>query len=296
MLTFLPQRRVEARFSARNPVEKRPNYRPYAVSVARVQRLSPSFTRITFAGPELEHFGTEGLDQRVKLVLPLPKTGLIHFPFCEDWFALWRNLDEAKRNPLRTYTVLEPRPDLQEIDIDFVRHGDEGKAARWLNEVTVGSEVAIVGPDARGENPRVGIEWNPRNAHTFLLAGDETAVPAIGAILANMDREARGVAFIEIPDQRDIRRIDAPAGVEVRWLARSVPDTTLLGDAIRQWAKDLLASAPESDRLSSGGLYCWLAGESSRVTAMRRCLVSEVGVNRQYVTFMGYWRAGRSEN
>ena len=296
MLTFVPQRQGEARISATTSLEKRPNYRPYAVSVARVQRLSPSFTRITFTGPELEHFGTEGLDQRVKLVLPLPETGLTHFPFAEDWFALWRNLDEEKRNPLRTYTVLEPRPDLQEIDIDFVRHGNEGQAARWLNEVTVGSEVAIVGPDARGENPRVGIEWNPRKAHTVLLAGDETAVPAIGAILANMNREARGIAFIEIPDLRDSRAIDAPAGVEVRWLARSVPGTALLGDAVRHWAKDLLASAPESDQLSSGGLYGWLAGESSRVTAMRRCLVSEVGLNPQYVTFMGYWRAGRSEN
>jgi len=177
-----------------------------------------------------------------------------------------------------------------------VRHGDEGEAARWLKDVTVGSEVAIVGPDARGEDPSVGIEFRPGRAHTVMLAGDETAAPAICAILARLDRKATGIAMIEIPDDCDSRPTDAPAGVEVRWLARSEPDSDNLATAVRDWSLRLLATAPEVDDLKCGGLYGWLAGESSLVKGLRRFLVSEAGIDRRQITFMGYWRRGQSEN
>lgn len=39
-------------------------------------------------------------------------------------------------------------------------------------------------------------------------------------------------------------------------------------------------------------LYAWIAGESRMVTTLRRALVSEVGVHRAQVAFMGYWRRG----
>ena len=40
------------------------------------------------------------------------------------------------------------------------------------------------------------------------------------------------------------------------------------------------------------GLYVWIAGESGVVTTIRRHLVSEQGVDRAQVAFMGYWRRG----
>ena len=35
-----------------------------------------------------------------------------------------------------------------------------------------------------------------------------------------------------------------------------------------------------------------LAGESTMVTRLRRALVTEAGVDRRQVAFMGYWRRG----
>ncbi|WP_197059533.1 siderophore-interacting protein, partial [Cryobacterium sp. MLB-32] len=102
MLTSVPLRYVQA------PTQ--PSYRPYGVSVSRVQLLSAGFTRITFTGTDLVHLGTGGFDQRVKLVLPLPDVGLGRFSFTEDWFTRWRELSNEWRNPLRTYTVQSPRP------------------------------------------------------------------------------------------------------------------------------------------------------------------------------------------
>jgi NADPH-dependent ferric siderophore reductase len=54
-------------------------------------------------------------------------------------------------------------------------------------------------------------------------------------------------------------------------------------------------------RLHGGGLgsnlqdlYAWIAGESWMVKALRRSLVTELGVDRRQVAFMGYWREGVS--
>jgi NADPH-dependent ferric siderophore reductase len=41
-------------------------------------------------------------------------------------------------------------------------------------------------------------------------------------------------------------------------------------------------------------LYAWIAGESWLVKGLRRSLVSELGVDRSQVAFMGYWREGVS--
>jgi len=303
----------------------RPSFRPFDVSVAAVQRLSHNFTRVTFTGAELHEFGTAGLDQRIKLVLPLPEIGVAHFPRGAAWYERWRTLPDGLRNPIRTYTVRAVRPERQEVDIDFVLHGDGGPAACWVAAASVGDQLTIVGPDERGENPRVGVEWRPGTARALLIAGDETAAPAICSILAGLPRDAVGCAFIEVPEAADAQPTDAPAGVHVTWLARTVAGRGVALDmAIRAWTgrfltdhhsaeraertdpadlnvaldRDVLwdVPAPVDDAGLSGHLYAWLAGEASVIKGLRRFLVTESGVDRRQVAFMGYWRDGRAEH
>ena len=312
--------------------QPRPSFRPYDVSVAAIERLSDSFTRVTFTGPELHEFGTAGLDQRIKLVLPLPEVGVAHFPRGTAWYECWRNLPDGQRNPIRTYTVRAARPGRREIDIDFVMHGDGGPAACWVATASVGDQLTIVGPDERGENPRIGIEWRPGTARTLLIAGDETAAPAICSILASLPRDAIGSAFIEVPHASDAQPTDAPAGVRVTWLARSTAGHgAALDTAVRAWTDCFLADhhatlralrAHRAQRAEladldldreilwdiptepvavdaaglSGHLYAWLAGEASVIKGLRRFLVTETGVDRRQVAFMGYWRDGRAEH
>ncbi|PJJ61626.1 siderophore-interacting protein [Compostimonas suwonensis] len=314
-----------------------PPYRRFDVAVARIDRLSPHFVRITFTGDELAVFGTEGLDQRVKLVLPLPGNGVAHFPHGDDWFGEWRLLPHEHRNPIRTYTVRAVRPAARELDIDFVDHGDAGPASRWLRTARVGDRLAIVGPDARSAQRSVGIEWRPDAAGTLLLAGDETAVPAICSILGSLPATARGCALLEVPQTADILEVDAPAGVEVRWLARdggsnaAAEQGALLDGAVRAWTgrfvadwhrdrrpgagigsaatavlddvdidRDILWEIPKGSEIPEGSgihrdFYAWLAGEAGVIKALRRFLVSELGIDRGSVAFMGYWRRGRAE-
>ncbi|QEO13462.1 siderophore-interacting protein [Agromyces intestinalis] len=305
--------------------EVRPAYRSFRVAVRRVERIAPSFVRVTFTGDDLGLFGTAGLDQRVKVVLPLPDDlvatgdGFASFPTDDDWYTRWRELPEARRNTFRTYTVRAVRPADREVDIDFVLHGETGPASRWVARAHAGDEAVLIGPDERSTGRELGIDWRPGEVDTVLLAGDETAAPAICSILGALPRTATGCAFIEVPTAGDVLDVDAPAGVSVRWLPRGERAThgDRLVPAVRDGVARLMiapgetvdldaedgADDPDADllwdvpegRSLDGGVYAWVAGEASVVKSIRRYLVSEAGLDRRRVAFMGYWRLGRAE-
>ncbi|MGW4927776.1 siderophore-interacting protein [Agromyces sp. NPDC004153] len=306
---------------------ERPAYRSFRVQVSRVERLAPHFTSVTFAGDDLRDFGTAGLDQRVKVVLPLPEIGFAAFPEGDDWYGAWRELPAELRNPFRTYTVRAVRPEAREVDIVFVAHGDAGPASAWAATAAPGDEIVLIGPDELSPGRAVGIDWRPGEVDTLLLAGDETAAPAIASILESLPADASGVAIIEVPADGDRLDVRAPAGVEVRWLPRAATDSAhggLLVPAVRDWVVRHLAArglstsdvdaaaaalaAAEHDDLPDtplwdvpeghsldGDCYAWLAGEASAITTLRRFLVREAGLDRRQVAFMGYWRMGRAE-
>jgi NADPH-dependent ferric siderophore reductase len=288
-------------------------WRLFAVEVRRLTRLSPSFLRVTFAGDQLEHLADNGWDQRIKLVFPVAGAPLPAFPDA-DWYGWWRALPDERRNPIRTYTVRAVRPDRRELDVDIVLHGDGGPAARWANAARPGDTIAVVGPDARYAGDHGGLEFRPApGTGALLVAGDETAAPAICAILSRLPVDSRGRVLVEVPCAADALPVSAPAGVRVSWLAREghAPGSALT-PAVHQAARALLAGSvhegrdpgePEDGVLwevplepAAAGPYAWLAGEAGVITALRRHLVRDLGWDRRSVAFMGYWKIGRAEN
>jgi NADPH-dependent ferric siderophore reductase len=279
------------------------------VEVAALQRLSPSFLRVTFTGEELNTFADNGFDQRIKVIVPLPGAGVTHLPTGADWHARWRELPEHERNPIRTYTVRHVRQSLSEVDIDFVMHeGGTGPAARWMESATVGDKMALLGPNARHDGEHGGIDFHaPAAGSAILLAGDETAVPAVAGILQRLSADAQGEAVLEVPHTEDFLPIGAPPGVAVTWLAREgQPHGSLLVPAVRASAARVLPRGSgeqvedvdvdeqilwEVDNTSR----VWVAGEAAMVRALRHLLVTEHGVDRRSAAFLGYWRAGRAE-
>lgn len=294
-------------------------YRTYRTAVRRITALSPHFTRITLTGDDLQHFGTDGLDQRIKLVIPFADGTVTDVgQFDEtlammDWYRRWRQLPDETRNPIRTYTVRAVRPAEREIDIDFVLHGTEGPASAWATAAEVGSPLVVVGPDSRSEVSGGGIEWNPGAASSVLIAGDETAAPAICSIVESLAPDMTGEVFIEVPTAADALPVDAPEGVSVSWLARdAAAHGVRLSAAVHAWgrARAARAEATEAVEITDpgedeilwevpeqvvGGEYAWLAGEAGTVTALRRHLVRDLGIDRTSIAFMGYWRIGRAE-
>lgn len=310
--------------SAETTTKQRPSYVLARAEVRAVDRISPNFVRITFAGSDLDEFGTPGdvYDARIKLVFP-PASGILPDldRDADDWWGSYLAVPEAERGSMRTYSVRELRVTDAgtEVVVDFVLHlqpGLTGPASLWASSAAPGDELWMVGP-RRGREERGGIEYAPGTAASVVLVGDETAAPAIARILEDAPRELRGIAFIEVPVAEDVLSIDAPAGVDVHWLPRGsaahglrVIPTVLdyLGDRDASgeikitdlegeemvWETPEYSGSGEEVAPSAVGAerYFWIAGESGVVTTLRRHLVKDLGIDRSQVAFMGYWRRG----
>ena len=309
--------------SAETTTTERPTYVLGRAEVRAVTRISPNFVRVTFGGEELEEFATPGdvFDARIKLIFP-PASGILP-PLnrdTHDWWGSYLAVPEEERGSMRTYSIRDLRVTDAgtEVDVDFVLHlapGLTGPASRWASTAEVGAELFLIGP-RRGATDHGGAEYAPGGAPSVVLVGDETAAPAIARILEDAGRDLRGTAFIEVPSADDILSIDAPAGVDVHWLARDedqahgaqlIPAVlSHLGDAhtnieVRDVeGEDLLWETPDYSGLGEdiaandapADRYFWIAGESGVVTTLRRHLVKDLGIDRSQVAFMGYWRRG----
>ncbi|SDP72352.1 NADPH-dependent ferric siderophore reductase, contains FAD-binding and SIP domains [Pedococcus dokdonensis] len=204
-----------------------------------------------------------------------------------------------------------------------------GPACRWALTARPGDVVHVVGPH-RLSPIYGGTEFEPGELRDLLVVGDETALPAVARILADAGPGFTGQVFVEVPSSDDIVDLPRHALIGVTWLVRgSAPQGRRLVSAVRSHlglpATDLEVPLPEvrsdldvevweTPRYSSGGedlnrhvvaspgpvvadladTYAWIAGESWLVKALRRALVSELGVERSRVAFMGYWRQGVS--
>ena len=298
----------------------RPAYRPYTAEVARVLRVAPHFVRVTFTGADFEHFGTARLDQRIKIVLPHPDGTFSDFGQHDgagDWYERWRALPTEQRNPFRTYTVRRIDPELRELDVDFVVHHDAGPAGAWADQARVGQHLIIVGPDSRSPHSGGGLDWHPGTARRVVLAGDETAAPAILSILELLGGEFEVDAFIEVPTAADVLPAACPERFRVRWIPRGErPHGVSLIETLTDWTSQNLdvlegAAAPRRQEIADidvdrellwdspedadGEFYAWIAGEAATVKKLRRLLVTQHGVDRKRVAFLGYWRLGQAE-
>ncbi|WP_026556183.1 siderophore-interacting protein [Arthrobacter sp. 35W] len=302
--------------------------RAFEVSVAAVQKLSPHFLRITFTGGDLDYFGSNAagqtLDLRIKVMIPssgfpLPDFGSMD----EGWYQQWLAMDADTRGFMRTYTVRRFRsgsPGIDgvpavaaELDVDFVLHldGGSGPAALWAASAAPGDRLTLIGPDVRAGDC-LGIEFAPGGASRLLLVGDETAVPAIAAILETLPAATTGHAILEVPCAEDFLDLATDSGIQISWLARGGnPNGAPLQEAVRRVLApaacdlgdepeavdvdtDILWETPEPADVGSG-LYAWIAGEAAAVRELRRYLVRDVGMDRNSVAFMGYWRLGKAQ-
>lgn len=287
--------------AASSAVSRHP-VRVFEAVVAEVRDLSPHFRRITLTGPALEEFGVPGptLDLRIKMLLPNPGCppilpGTARGVLDAGWYQDWLKQDQPGRGHIRSYTVrsLRKLSGGAELDIDFVLHdcleSRPGPGSAWARNAAPGRPAWLVGPDATAITaatrlPEAGINWNPGSSTHVLLAGDETAVPAVSAILESLPPSITGHAFLEVPDAADTFPLAAPDGVHVTWLDRGTVARGLLLE------REIVASAGRS---AAEPGYAWVGAEAGMVRKLRRCLAG-LGFDSRTSEFRGYWSLGKA--
>ncbi|MFH8896022.1 siderophore-interacting protein [Streptomyces coeruleorubidus] len=269
-------------------------FRFFSLQVVRTRRLGPSLVRVTFGGPDLHAFHSDGRDQSLSLFLPHPgqPEPVVPLELGDGWWQGWRELPDDVRAVMRSYTLRELRRDPDEIDIDFALHGVEpgasvqaGPASRWAAGAAAGDRVLLLGP-AVADNRAIRFR-PPEDTDLVVVWGDETAVPAASTIVESLPAGTRARVWLEVPHAGDIQDLVTEADAEITWLVREEKghegSSTAL-DALRE------AQLPSAERP-----YVWIAGESGCVKELRRHFVRERGIDRRRVTFVGYWRRGVSE-
>ena len=227
--------------------------------------------QVTLHGAELAGLAVEDPAASVRVLLPEPGSDRLVLP---SWTGNEFLRSDGGRPPIRTLTPRRVDPEVLELDVAVVVHG-AGAASRWARTAAAGGPAAVSGP---GRGYAV-----PPDAGAFLLAGDETALPAIGQLLEALPGPVEVEVHLEIAAADARMALAERAGVTVSWheLAPGEPPGTALVDAV--------SGAPVDD-----GTHVWVAGEAAAVQRIRRMLFEERGIPRRRATVRGYWKHGRS--
>lgn len=229
------------------------------LTVLRVTDLTPRMRRITVGGPELQGFTSLGSDDHIKLLFACSPEEQ------QTIDARGMGRDGGVRPTMREYTPRRVDLLTQELDIDFVLHGD-GPASTWAAQAAPGQTLDIAGPRASMVVPDI--------FDSYLLIGDETAIPAIARRLEELPEGRQVVAIVQIEDEQERQPLASKAQVEVIWVRRHDQDLLdLLGNLV----------------LPQGELYGWIALEKS-LTRQAKALLLAKGVKEGTLKAAAYWR------
>ncbi|PKW06717.1 NADPH-dependent ferric siderophore reductase, contains FAD-binding and SIP domains [Streptomyces sp. 1222.5] len=255
---------------------ERPGRKPrraHTAQVVRTERLTPHMQRVVLGGEGLAGFAADTCtDHYVKLLFGPPG---VTYPEPFDLERIRAEFPREQWPVTRTYTVRAFDPEHRELTLDFVIHGDEGLAGPWATRVRPGDPVRFMGPGG-AYAPAPDADWH-------LLAGDESALPAIARTLETLPAGARAHAFVEVSGPEEEQKIDSE--VEVVWLHRGTrPVGEALLEAVR--ALDFPAGRP----------HAFVHGEAGFVKELRRLLRVDLGIPREDLSISGYWRLGHNED
>ena len=258
----------------------------HTFEVVRSEKVTPHMVRVVLGGNGFETFRpSEFTDSYVKLIVvadDVDMAGLAR-PLTLDSFA---ELPAAKQPVIRTLTVRRADAAAREIAIDVVVHGEHGAAGQWAAMAEPGQPVYVMGPSG-AYSPDPAADWH-------LLAGDETALPAISVALEALPPNAIGQTFIEIAGPEDEIPLTAPEGVQINWIYRG-GRADLVGED-RAGDRAPLIEAVKTAAWLPGQVHAFVHGEAQAVMHnLRPYIRKDREVDAKWASISGYWRRGRTE-
>jgi NADPH-dependent ferric siderophore reductase len=240
--------------------------------VRSAERLTPGMIRVVLDGEDLDGFFSAAHDDHVKLFFPQPGEEKPVMPVLGPNGPVFA--EGALRPIARDYTPRRFDAAARLLTIDFALHA-EGPASDWARQARTGQYLGLGGP--RGSFVVADdFDW-------YLLAGDETALPAIARRLEELPAGTKALAVIEVADKAEEQPLATRAEADIAWLHRN---GAAAGDARR------LLDAISGLTLPAGDGYAWIAAESEVAKILRRHLIDDRGLRKDWLKAAGYWRLG----
>lgn len=239
-----------------SPVIRRVRHalRRRALTVMSVERAGTHMIRVTLTGEALEDFVSLAPDDHIKIFLPDPVNGEVR----------------------RDYTPRRHDRASNTLVVDFVDHAG-GPAADWARSARFGDRLEIAGPKGSGVIEGPISDW--------VLVGDETALPAIGRRVEELDAGIPVTTLVAVPGPGDEQVFVTAARHEARWLHRPVDHADRPDEIIARLERMVIGPAT----------FVWVAAEGGVARAVRRYLIEERGIAPQWIKAAGYWQKGHAD-
>ena len=239
------------------------------VTVVSADDVTPHMRRVKLLCDDVTPF--MGGEMHIRLLVP-PKGRTPVWPtFQPDGRTAWPDGDDEL--VVRVYTIRAIDVERQELWVDFLQHpapGVKTPGADFARDAKAGDRIAILGPGGGGVP----------QAKTILLVGDESALPAIARIAAQVSAETKIQAIVEVMDEAEQQPLPSAGVIDVRWLHRKTNPpgaANILTDA----ALEAIAAMDEDT-------YVWVACEKEDVRTIRRVLKKR-GHDRKRMYVAWYW-------
>ncbi len=227
--------------------------------VCNITDTTPHLRRISLTHPSLKDVGELNPGAHVKIIIPP---------------------EEGNQSVRRTYTIRKLDRVSGMMDIEFVLHGDNGPASAWATNVSVNDYLGLAIKQSRKI-----INWSD----WYLFVGDESAIPAIAAILESLPEGTPGSAFIKASSRFEIFQINTKSSIKISWLSRKEEPLMHYSQLLKG-----LENLEPPDALHYSR-YAFIAGERDMVNTVKKH-VSLLGFEREELHAAIYWTRGLSED
>ncbi|AKE41014.1 siderophore-interacting protein [Corynebacterium kutscheri] len=252
----------------------RPPLEAYEATVIAHTWINKELIRISFLALAITNKKLDFSDHYVKLLF-IPPEAQYNWPF--DLAEITRTLPRKLQPIKRTYTLCNIDQKAGTFDIIFLAHGANGFAGVWAQKAQIGDVLPFVGP---------GGAWAPSHHKHYVLAGDESAIPAIMEATHRLNGASADV-FLEVSSATSHFDLPQIPGIAIYWVDRNgATPGTMLVQALR-----LL---PDTSFNSDTGWF--IHGVAEMVKDVRRLLFVDRQVAKSDVSISGYWRLGMTED
>jgi NADPH-dependent ferric siderophore reductase len=240
------------------------------VTVVSAEDVTPHMRRVIVSCDDVTPFVNGGM--HVRILVP-PRGRVPVWPtLLPDGRTGWPEGDDEL--VVRVYTIRAVDNERRELWLDFVQHPAPGvrtPGADFARDAKSGDRLALLGPGGGGIP----------QAATILMAGDESALPAMARIAAEVPANTRIRAIIEVADATEEQPMPSGGTLEIRWLHRKTyPKGTDKG--FSEAVKDAIASMDEDT-------YVWVACEKDQMRSIRG-LLTQRGHDRKRMYAAWYWQ------